>query len=667
MIRRLSLMLSIAVTITLFATTSRVFLTGAPLTSQAAANPHAHVMLIVEENHAYSSIIGQPAAPYINSLASTYALATNSYASTHDSLGNYLGLISGSINGVPYGTDTTPQCYPCSAPTLADELTRQGTSWKAYMESVPATCDTKLGTSGNYAARHNPFVYFSGVTTTPAECNSVVPFTSSQVATDLNSGAAPDFVWMTPNLIDDMHSGSIQQGDAWLKSTMTTVLASAWYQANGVVIITWDESAGSDASGLNGSRGGHIATIVVSKSSHGSYAAGVNQYGTLRAIEEAYGVGLLGASADLANGDLSAAFGGSVTPTPTPTPTATPTPTVSPSHSPTPSPTVTPSPSPTPTPPPGLKPELSGLLDRQHAPSGQLAPDLGGWVVNVTWASLQPTQGGPIAANNAIDQALALIRTNATYAHLHLRLRVTAGVGAPDWVKTLGGAPVYIYNTQDSVGGTVPRFWTAPVEQAYANLQVSLAAKYDSAPEIQDVSITGCMTVYAEPLIRETSSALTIHNLVAAGYTVAADEHCQDAEITAHGAWTHTHSSLAFNPYQVVNADGSSGVDEAFTQALMGYCRQTLGARCVLGNDSIRTPNTTLGPNYPAMYAAIQAAGPASFFQTATPAKVGNLQLTILWAISQGARDVELPSGYGTMLSSNVIGWDTLALSKNAS
>ena len=96
------------------------------------------------------------------------------------------------------------------------------------------------------------------------------------------------------------------------------------------------------------------------------------------------------------------------------------------------------------------------------------------------------------------------------------------------------------------------------------------------------------------------------------------------------------------------------------------HCRQTLGDRCTLGNDSIRTPITTLGPNYPAMYASIQAAGPASYFQTATLARVGNLQLTILWAISQGASDVELPSGYGPMLSSSTIGWDNLALSGNA-
>ena len=144
---------------------------------------------------------------------------------------------------------------------------------------------------------------------------------------------------------------------------------------------------------------------------------------------------------------------------------------------------------------------------------------------------------------------------------------------------------MYIFNATDQVGGTVPRFWTTPVEQAYASLQASLAAKYDSAPEIQDVSITGCMTIYAEPLIRETSSAQTIRNLLAAGYTSVADEQCQQQEITAHAVWTHTHSSLAFNPYQVINANGTAGVNEAFTQSLMGYCRQVLGDRCTLGND----------------------------------------------------------------------------------
>lgn len=664
MIRRFGLLLSIAVSITLVVSTTRLFLASSPNGSAVTANAHAHVMVIVEENHSLSSIIGSSAAPYINSLASTYTLATNSFAVTHNSLGNYLGLISGSIQGVPYGTDATPTCYPCTAPTLADELTHQGTTWKAYVESMPAACDTTLGESGNYAARHNPFVYFSGVIKTPTECDDVVPYTPSQMSTDLNSAAPPDFVWMTPNLIDDMHSASIQQGDAWLKSTMATVLASAWYKDDGTVIITWDEGADSDTAGFNGSGGGHIPTIVVSQSTHGPWLSGVNDYGTLRAIEETYGVGLLGASANIANGDLSGAFASGAPPTPTPTMTATPTVTPTPTTTPTATPTATPTPTPSPTPPPRLKPELSGLLDRQHAPTVHLAPDLSGWVVNATWAQLQPEQGGAIASNNPIDQAIALIRSNPAYAHMHLRLRVTAGVGAPAWVKSLGGAPVYIFNTQDSVGGTVPRFWTTPVEQAYASLQTSLAAEYDNDPEIEDVSITGCMTMYAEPLIRETSSPGTIKNLLAAGYTAAADEHCQDEEIVAHEAWTNTHSSLAFNPYQVINANGSFSVNEAFTQGLMGYCRQVLGARCTLGNDSIRTPSN-LGPNYPAMYAAIHAAGPTSFFQTATAARVGSLQSTILWAIAQGASDVELPSGYGTILSSQTMVADNNALIGN--
>ena len=120
--------------------------------------------------------------------------------------------------------------------------------------------------------------------------------------------------------------------------------------------------------------------------------------------------------------------------------------------------------------------------------------------------------------------------------------------------------------------------------------------EYDNAPEIQDVSITGCMTIYAEPLIRETSSALTVSDLLAVGYTLAADEHCQDQEIIAHEAWNHTHSSLAFNPYQVINANGTTGVDRVFTQSLMGYCRQMLGYRCTLGNDSIRNSDQHPGP-----------------------------------------------------------------------
>jgi hypothetical protein len=172
------------------------------------------------------------------------------------------------------------------------------------------------------------------------------------------------------------------------------------------------------------------------------------------------------------------------------------------------------------------------------------------------------------------------------------------------------------------------------------------------------------MTVFAEPLILETSDPSTVSNLLAAGYTEAADESCQEDAIADQQVWVHTHSSIALNPYEIISAGGSTGIDENFTQTLMAYCRSTLGNRCTLGNNSIRT--ASLGPQYDEMYGAIQASGPGIYFQTAQAGLVGDLQSTILWAVSEGANDVELPSGYASILSANQLAADNQALAGNA-
>ena len=96
------------------------------------------------------------------------------------------------------------------------------------------------------------------------------------------------------------------QGDQWLRANLPTVLNSSWYANGGVVIITCDE--GSGGGGWNGTSGGQVPTLVIAAGAHGAFTAGGNHYGTLRAIEEAYGVPLLGASADPANGDLTGAI-----------------------------------------------------------------------------------------------------------------------------------------------------------------------------------------------------------------------------------------------------------------------------------------------------------------------------------------------------------------------
>ena len=271
--------------------------------THAAAASAPHIMLIVEENQGYAQVIGSDSAPYINSLASTYASATKWYGMTDSSLGDYVALITGEVGSH-------------SSPTLVGELAAQGISWGAYMESMPSTCYTGTGV-GDYSKVHNPFVYFKSIRNDPSQCDQVVPFLGKDgggFTQALNTNTAPDFMYVVPNICDDMHNACsptdnrIKQGDQWLKSNLPTVLSSEWYADGGIVIITWDSATTSDTSGWNTGDGGHIPTIVISATSHGAFTSGGNHYGTLRAIEEAYGVALLGGSASPANGDLTPAF-----------------------------------------------------------------------------------------------------------------------------------------------------------------------------------------------------------------------------------------------------------------------------------------------------------------------------------------------------------------------
>lgn len=310
---------------------------GIGLVGQSTASSAApHILVVVEENHEITSIIGSSSAPYINSLAQQHNLATQSYATTHPSLPNYLALTTGSTHGV---TDDCTSCGPFAGPDLPGELSAAGIPWKAYMETMPSACYTGAS-SGAYAKKHNPFVYLSDVL--GATCASHDVPLPSDLSGALNASGGPSFAWVTPNLNDDMHDGSISQGDTWLKNRLPAVLSSPWFATNGVVILTFDE--GSSNAGFNGSSGGHIATIVISSKSAGQFTSGLNHYGTLRAIEEAFGLPLTGAASNAANGDLSGAFPStSPTPTPTVTATATATPTATPTSTPTATATPTPS------------------------------------------------------------------------------------------------------------------------------------------------------------------------------------------------------------------------------------------------------------------------------------------------------------------------------------
>jgi phospholipase C len=254
---------------------------------------YTHVIWIWMENHSYSDIIGSSQAPYINSLASECGLATNYHNISHPSLPNYVGATSGLAVGSLKNFDT--DCNPsnkCS--TSAASIFGQGESWKAYEESMPSNCDKS--SSGEYAVRHNPPPYFTSL----SGCSTFdVPYT--QLASDLSAGTLPAFSFVTPNLIDDMHDGTIAQGDSWLSSNLPTILNSSQYQ-NGTtaVFLTWDEgsggSSGEDCTANTTDNSCHVATIVISPSTAvGSTSATLfNHYSLLGTAEQLLGLPALG-------------------------------------------------------------------------------------------------------------------------------------------------------------------------------------------------------------------------------------------------------------------------------------------------------------------------------------------------------------------------------------
>jgi hypothetical protein len=275
---------------------------GAAPTASIAGPPFSHVFIIVMENEEASNIYGAADAPYINSLGARYAEATQYFAVTHPSLPNYLALTAGTPNPLD-GSDCSesPTCHVAGHNTnIADEIEASGRNWVAYMESMPAPCTTS--DAGTYAVRHDPFVYFDDIRDgADGRCaQHVLPYDAAAVATQLQSGPVPDYVWITPNLCNDGHDAcggdAIQHADAWLARNVPPILASSAFQQNGVLFVVWDEGfTGAGCCGL-GSGGGAVALFAISPLAKPGLRATqpFNHYSLLRTIEVSWHLGQLG-------------------------------------------------------------------------------------------------------------------------------------------------------------------------------------------------------------------------------------------------------------------------------------------------------------------------------------------------------------------------------------
>lgn len=265
-----------------------------PTTGPSTVPAFSHVFIVVEENHTYGDVIGNTSMPYLNSLATSYGLATQYYANAHPSLPNYFELTAGegiSITGLE--GDNFPG--PLTQDNVVRALTAAGKTWKSYAESLPAIGYIGVDT-GEYANRHNPFAYFSDVINSSTQAANIVPFT--QLATDIANNAVPDYAFIVPNLNDDAHDcpaglstctdlHKLAAADQWLQTNIDPVIKSSAFQ-DAVMVIVFDEGDITDLA--NG--GGHIpAVIVSSKSKAGYQSTTVYQHqSTMRLSLETLGV-----------------------------------------------------------------------------------------------------------------------------------------------------------------------------------------------------------------------------------------------------------------------------------------------------------------------------------------------------------------------------------------
>ena len=296
-----------------------------------------HVFIIMMENTSYSSLIGNSNAPWINSAAATYGLATSYFGASHPSQPNYIAATSGSTNGVTSDSDTT-----IDVPSIVDQLEAHGKTWTAYMQSyndcvtgvaVPSAQTPQYGYKMDHACgdayygaqlyerKHNPFVSYVDVYTNPARMANDVDF--SQFSTDLANNTVPDYSWISPDQCHDMHGVAaptksdpcdfsqvqslISMGDTFLKQTVGEIMASRAWTGNSVIFITWDESdfPFGDTSGCCDAvpGGGHVVMLTISHSDHSARTSSVpyNHYSMLATVEDGWGLGCLAFTCDTAS------------------------------------------------------------------------------------------------------------------------------------------------------------------------------------------------------------------------------------------------------------------------------------------------------------------------------------------------------------------------------
>jgi phosphatidylinositol-3-phosphatase len=263
-----------------------VSLAASALTHAIPPTPD-HVVIVVEENHAYSQVIGYPGAPYMNGLATSGASFTSFYAHTHPSQPNYIEFFSGANQGVT--TNSVPVGIPFTTPNLGGALLAAGRTFVGYSEDQPSV-GYQGAVSGHYMRKHNPWANWQfdppGLNQIPSALNK--PFFTAGGASFYGDTAAPtDYSTLphvsivVPNQLNDMHDGTIDMADDWLELHIKPYADWAMNN-NSLLIIAWDED--------NSAERNHIANILYGPMIvPGQYPQTYTLHNLLRTIGDMYG------------------------------------------------------------------------------------------------------------------------------------------------------------------------------------------------------------------------------------------------------------------------------------------------------------------------------------------------------------------------------------------
>ncbi len=278
-----------------------------------------HVFVIFEENHNWSDIYKNEDAPYINNTLMAFGAYANNYHNVspvlgglHPSQPNYIMATAGRIafpdhvfksNNLPNSENFT-----ASHDHIVNLLTKNNLSWKSYQEDISGN-DCPIDKIANYSPKHNPFVYFQDISGNPPSstntyCQSHIrPLT--ELENDLKNGKVANYSFISPNLQNNMHDGSIKQADDWLSKIVPMIAESKDYKDNGAIFITWDEGAG------DGDENNPIGMIIMSPFIKQGYSNSTEytHASLLKTVQEIFNLSpLLGYAADSNTKSLSDFF-----------------------------------------------------------------------------------------------------------------------------------------------------------------------------------------------------------------------------------------------------------------------------------------------------------------------------------------------------------------------